>query len=279
GSAARALGVAASGNYFDVLGIQPHLGRVFHAADEHGPNSAPYVVLGYAYWSEHFRDPGIVGRKVLLNKHPFTVIALAPPEFRGTLLFFNPDFFVPLVNQEQLQVGNLLNDRSNRKAIFMPMGHLKAGVTPAQAAADIDSIWSDIVKTYPDNHRPSTFALARPSLYGEHLGRPVQTFLSALMLLAALILVAACANLGALFGARAADRAREVALRLALGAGRLRILRQLFTEALMISALGGVLGLWGALLLLRSLRTWQLSPQWPLNVPLTPDANVYVLAA
>jgi len=106
---ARAWGVAVSGNYFDVLGIQPHRGRLFHASDEHGPNSAPYIVLGYAYWHGHFQDdPNVVGRTVQLNKHPFTIVGVAPPEFRGTLLFFNPDFFVPIVNQEQLQSGNLL---------------------------------------------------------------------------------------------------------------------------------------------------------------------------
>src|SRR5262249_1012049 len=92
------------------------------------------------------------------------------------------------------------------------------------------------------------------------------------------ILLAACANLGSLFAARAADRGYEVALRLALGAGRLRVLRQLLTEALLISIAGGALGLWGALLLLRSLGAWQPFPQWPLNVPLTPDANVYAVA-
>jgi predicted permease len=276
----RAWGVTVTGNYFDVLGIQPHRGRLFHAADEHGPNSAPYVVLGYAYWHARFQDdPNVVGQTVQINKHPFTVVGVTPPEFRGTLLLFNPDFFVPMVNQEQLQSGARLNDRGNRDAVFMVMGHLKAGVTPAQAAADVNANWSAIVKAYPNNHKPSTFVLERPALYGEHLGGPTRMFLSALMMLAVLILVASCANLGSLFAARASDRSGEVALRLALGAGRLRIVRQLFTEALLISAVGGALGLCGALLLLNALRTWQPFPQFPLNVPLTPDANVYAVAA
>ncbi len=275
----RAWAITASANYFDALGIQPYRGRLFHAADEHGPNSAPYVVLSYAYWHAHFHeDPGVVGRVVQINKHPFTVIGVTPPEFRGTLLILSPDIFVPIVNQEQFNPTNLLDDRANRGAVFLTMGHLKTGVTTAQAAADIDAVWSDIVKAFPKDHRESHFGLARPSLYGEHLGRPMRTFLSALMLMAVLILVAACANLGGLFAARTADRAREMALRLALGARTGRILRQLFTEAFLLCAAGGAVGLWGALLLLRSLVTWQPFPQFPLNVPLTPDANVYLMA-
>ena len=109
-------------------------------------------------------------------------------------------------------------------------------------------------------------------------GRPVRAFLTALMLLAGLILLAACANLGSLFAARAADRSREVALRLALGSSRLRILRQLFTEAILISLVGGALGLWGSVLLLRWLSSWHPFPQFPINVPVSPDANVYLVA-
>ena len=93
-----------------MLKIQPYLGSFFHRSDEHGPNSAPYVVLTYGYWHSHFHDDrGVVGRVVQLNKHPFTVIGVAPPGFQGTLLFGSPDFFVPIVNQEQLGGGNTLN--------------------------------------------------------------------------------------------------------------------------------------------------------------------------
>jgi predicted permease len=236
----------ASGNYFDVLRLQPFLGRFFHASDEHGPNSAPYIVLSYAYWHIHFQDDrGVVGRVVQVNKHPFTILGVAPPGFHGTLVFFNPGFFVPLVNQEQFEGVNDLNARG-RRFIFMTMGHLKPGVTPAQAAADLNSIGSYLEKTYPKDDDQRTFALNRPSLYGDYLGKPVRAFMTGLMLLSGLILLAACANLGSLFGARAADRSREVALRLALGASRARILRQLFTEALLLSMMGGALGLWAA---------------------------------
>jgi predicted permease len=270
--------VEASGNYFDLLGIQPYLGRFFHGSDEHGPNSAPYIVLSHAYWHTHFHDDqGVVGRAVRVNKHPFTIIGVAPPEFRGTLLVFSPDFFLPMVNGEQVEGVNNLDARGTRWA-FSSLARLKPGVTTAQAAADVNSVWSYLEKTYPKDHAPMTFALARPSLYGDAMGRPMRAFVAGLMLLAGLILLAACANLGSLFGARAADRSRDVALRLALGAGRMSILRQLFTEAILISLIGGAVGLLGSVTLLHRMSVWQPVPTFPMNLPVSPDANVYVVA-
>ncbi len=279
----RAWAYEVSGNYFDALRIQPYLGRFFHASDEHGPNSAPYIVLTYGYWHTHFQDDrGVVGRTVQINRHPFTIVGIAPPEFHGTLIVASPDFFLPMVDQEQIEGAstmgtNVLNTRGSRW-IFMVMGHLKAGVTPAQAVADLNSIGSYLEKNYPVVDGEMTFSLARPGLYGDYLGRPVRAFVTALMLLAGLILLAACANLGSLFAARAADRSREVALRLALGSSRNRILRQLLTEAVLISLMGGAVGLWGSVMLLRRLSVWQPIPRFPLNMPVTPDASVYVIA-
>jgi predicted permease len=267
-----------TGNYFDALGAQPYLGRFFHASDEHGPNSAPYIVLAHAFWHSHFHDDrGVVGRVVQLNKHPFTILGVAPPEFRGTLTFLFPDFWVPLVNQEQVEGANVLNDRSNR-GILMVLGHLKAGVTQAQAISDLNAVGAYLEKSYPKDDGNMTFSLTRPGLAGDWLGGPMRGFLTGLMLLAGLILLAACANLGSLFAARAADRSREVALRLALGSKRSRILRTLFTEALVISLLGGAVGLWGSVALLRELRVWQPLPTAPISLPVNPDANVYLVA-
>ncbi len=279
GSISRVWGVEASGNYFDALRIQPYLGRFFHASDERGANSAPYLVLSYAYWRSHFQhDRGVVGRTVHLNKHPFTILGVAPPEFRGTLLFFSPDFFAPMVNREQVEGLSDLKARGSRW-IFMVMGHLRAGVTPAHAIIDLNSIGAYLEKSYPKDDSQKTFALARPSLLGDSLGRPVRAFLAGLMLLAGLILLAACANLGSLFAARAADRSREVALRLALGSSRNRIVRQLFTEALLISLAGGAVGVASSALLLRGLRVWQPFPRnFPVHTPMNPDWHVYGIA-
>jgi predicted permease len=267
-----------SGNYFDVLGLKPNLGRFFHGSDEHGPNSAPYIVLTYGYWHTHFQDDrSVEGRVVRLNQHPFTIFGVAPPEFHGTLLFFTPDFFVPIVNREQVEGASDLNARGIRW-VFQVMGHLRPGVTPLQAAADLNSIGSALEKIYPKDDAKMTFSLARPSLPGNFIGRPVRAFVTGLMLLAGLILLAACANLGTLFAARAADRSREVALRLALGASRNRILRTLFTEAVLISLMGGAVGLDGSILLLRWLSVWQPIPRFPIQVPVYPDAHVYAVA-
>ncbi len=247
-------------------------------SDEHGASSAPYIVLTYAYWHTHFADdPGVIGRTVQLNKHPYTIIGVAQPGFHGSLFMFAPDFFMPFVNQEQIDGTNFLGDRSTR-SLFQILGHLKPGVTPAQATADVNSVGEYLAKTYPKIEAEPSFRLARPSLYGDFMGRPARAFMTGLMVLAGLILLAACANLGSLFAARAADRARELALRMALGSTRGRIMRQLFTEALLISAMGGAVGLWGSMMLLESLRTWEPVPRFPLSLPVNPDARVYGVA-
>jgi predicted permease len=210
-----------------------------------------------------------------LNKHPFTILGVAPKDFHGTLLFFNPDLYVPM--ESPLVAANDLTARANHW-VFETMGHLRPGVTPAQAVADLNSIGMQLEKTYPKDERKMTFALVRPNLYGDYLGRPVRAFMAGLTLLAGLILLAACANLGSLFAARAADRSREVALRLALGATRIRILRGLFTEAVLISLMGGAAGLSGSVALLGALSAWQPFPRWPIHIGVNPDAKVYAVA-
>jgi predicted permease len=269
-------GFATTGNYFDVLRVHPYLGRFFHASDERGFNSAPYIVLTYAYWHSRFLDDrGVVGRIVQLNKHPYTIIGVAPPGFQGTLLFLSPDFFMPIVNHGHFGEA-ISSGRGNTGEVFESFGHLKPGVTPAQAIADVDSVGAYLERTYPKEVAHKSTVISRVGLTG--FGSGVRAFVSGLMLLAALILLAACANLGSLFAARAADRSREVALRLALGSSRKRILRQLFTEAGLISLGGGAFGLVASDVLLRRLSTWQPIYGAPLHLPVAPDAKLYVFA-
>src|SRR5271157_1593656 len=261
----------ASGNYFDALGIQPYLGRFFHASDEKGINSAPYVVLSYAYWHSYFHgDANIVGRTVEINKHPFTIVGVAPPEFRGTELFISPALWIPIVEQPIVEGQNSLQYRGNHSPFVV--GRLKPGVTAAEAAADLNTLGAWLAKTYPSDDEGITFSLARPGLIGDMLGGPARAFI------AGLILLAACANLGSLFAARAADRAKEIALRLALGSRRGLILRQLLTEAVLVSLAGGAIGLAGGVAILQGLSAWQPFPNIPVNVPVNPDLRTYLVA-
>lgn len=267
----------ASGNYFDSLQIQPYLGRFFHASDEKGMNSAPYIVLSNSYWRGYFHgDTGVVGRSLQINKHPFTIIGVAPPAFRGTELFFAPAMWIPIVEQPTVMGNDEIKYRGNHSPFLV--GRLKAGITPAQATQDLNGIAAALAKAYPSDDEDLKFSLARPGLIGDTLGRPAKAFMAGLMLLAGLILLAACANLGSLFAARAADRGKEIALRLALGSQRKTILQQLLTEAMLVSLVGGVIGLAGSLVILRGLSAWQPIPDIPINVPVNPDLRTYVVA-
>jgi hypothetical protein len=137
-----------SGNYFDSLGVQPYLGRFIHASDEHGKNSVPFIVLSYAYWHSHFSgDPAAVGRTVQINKHPFTIVGVAPPGFRGTELFFAPDLWAPNVDMPQIAGWDPLDERGDH--FTWVIGHLKPGVTPAAAASELNIIAASMAKSYP----------------------------------------------------------------------------------------------------------------------------------
>jgi predicted permease len=271
-----ASGFSTTGNYFTVLDVHPYLGRLYTAVDERGPASAPYLVLSYGYWHSRFQDDrDIIGRVVRVNKHPFTVIGVTPPEFHGTIMFVSPDFFVPVVEQEVIG-GNSLTDRANNAALFETFGHLKPGVTQQQAEADVNRVATELANAYPKEFEAKHMVVGRTGLSA--FSGPVHGFVAALMALAAMILLAACANLGGLFAAHASDRAREVALRLALGSTRKRILRQLLTEAVLIALTGGTLGVLGGMPLLRRLSTWQPFAGAPIHIPVTMDVRIYAVA-
>jgi predicted permease len=218
----------------------------------------------------------VVGRTVFLNKHPYTILGVAPREFHGTVAFAFPDFFMPMVNEGQLYGVNNLDDRGSDTTLFESFGHLKPGVTPAQATADVNAVGAYLEKTYPQNFGHQSTRITRQGMTA--FGGAVTAFVAGLMLLAGLILLAACANLGSLFAARASDRSREMALRLALGSSRKRILRQLLTEAVLISLAGGTVGVLGSVALLRRLSTWQPIAAAPAHLPVAPDAKVYLVA-
>jgi predicted permease len=272
----RATAFAATGNYFDALKVQPFLGRFFHASDERGPDSAPYIVLTWPFWNARFHgDRAVVGRTIRINKHPFTIVGVAPRTFHGTLSFVTPDFFFPIVNQ-RVEGWSYLTARGTSSGVFEAFGHLKPGVTPAQALADVNAVGAYLRKTYPNESGRKTSFLSRPGLTS--FGRPARAFVAGITALAGLILLAACANLGSLFAARAADRSREVALRLALGASRARILRQLLTEAVLVSLAGAAAGLAGSVALLGRLSLWQPFSGAPVHLPVEPDARIYAVA-
>ena len=260
-------GYAVTGNYFEMLGVQPQVGRFIQATDEHGPNSAPYVVLSDQLWRSAFSaDPGVIGTTVRLNKDSFTVVGVAPARFHGTEHFDLSDYWVPFVNWNQ----QFLQNRTSMTVTVL--GRLKPGVTPQQAAENLSAIAAQLAKEYPQTDTGMPLRLVRPGLQGD-AGDVIRGFLYSVAGLALLVLVAACANLASLFAARAADRSRELALRVALGASRWRLVRQLLAEAMVLSMVGGAAGLVIAGLLLRALDQWQ-SPYGRLAVSV--DARVYL---
>jgi predicted permease len=277
GSAQMSFCYEVSGNYFDMLGVQPALGRFLHSSDEHGPNSAPYIVLSSAFWRARFNaDPRVVGRTVSLNKHPFTIVGVAPPEFNGTEIFFWPDFWMPMVNEEQTEGYSFLTKRMNH-GIYV-IGMLRPGATAQQAKDNLNSVAHQLTHEHPADDDGLGVRLAKPGLMGDFLGGPARSFLAAVMVLALLVLAAACVNLAGIFAARSADRTREMAIRLSIGSTRWRLLRQVLTEAVVVSVAGGIAGTLIATALLRALSVWQPIAEFPIRVTVEPNARVYLIA-
>ncbi len=264
-------GYAVTGNYFELLGVQPQLGRFIQSADDHGLNSAPYIVLTDRLWRSAFdADPGVIGKVVRLNKDPFTIIGVASPGF-GTERFtgFRPDYYIPIWNHLD---RDRLEDRTTPALVVM--GRLKPGVTTQQAAENLSAISAQLAREYPKTDTGIPLRLTRPGLSGDH-GDIIRGFLYGVSGLGLLVLVAACANLASLFAARASDRSRELAVRVALGASQWRLARQVMTEVGVLSAVSGGAGLGVAGLLLFALGRWQ-SPYG--QIPISVDAPIYLVA-
>ncbi len=271
-------GYEASGNYFNAMGIKPLLGRFLAPSDDEKVNGSQVAVLSYATWRVRFGgDRNIVGKAIKLNKVPYTVIGVAPQYFNGIERFFSPELWVPIHNESQIEGYEWLEKRGNNNAFVV--GRLKPGVTPERATADLNGIAAQLAKEFSAEDKYLILKLSQPGFLGDNVGGPVRSFLLGIMFLAGLVLVAACANLGGLFSAQTADRSRELGIRLAIGSSRGRIVRQLITESVIVSLLGGFAATILAKTLLHGLSQWRLSSEIPIQLLVEPDFLVYAFAS
>jgi predicted permease len=252
------LGLAVSGNFFDVLELQPALGRAIRPDEDVVPGRDAVAVLAYNTWTEQFgSDPGVIGRQVRLGGLDFTVVGVAPQTFTGMHLVLPPAFFIPIAMQSKMAgaaPSTLLELRSFR--YLEVRGRLKPGVSLEQARQEVASIARGLEQTYPDTNR--NFGMLVKTAFQARLDERGPSAPSAFMLmtLAFAVLLVACANVAGLLMSRAPAREKEMALRLAIGGGRSRITRQVITESALLAAGGGALGLamgYGGVLFIRQL--------------------------
>ena len=231
-------GCEVSGQYFEVVGIKPFLGRLLQRADNDHPGASEAAVLSWSAWNSDFdADPNIVGKTIRLNKQPYTIVGVTPEGFYGTEKFVQGDVFVPMANEASLGGVNWLESRSDLQVYSIVL--IKDGITLPQVQAELNTIAARIRRQYPKDEEKLTLKLTRPGLMGDFFGAPARGFLAGVLGLAGIVLLAACANLGSLFAVRTADRMREIAIRMAIGSSRWRIVRQILAEAIVISLLGG----------------------------------------
>lgn len=262
-AALRTIGTAVSGDMFDAMGVRPALGRFFHADEDTVPGRDAVVVLDHRTWRDRFgADPGILGRRVRITKTDFTVIGVAPESFKGLEVDVWPAFYVPLMMLREAQ--NPPSDELTRRDVraLDVKGRLEADATLAQARQEIAQIGSELARQHPDTNR--SLGLGVRTELELRMAGPDAMIIVMLMALAIAVLLAACANVAGLLTSRAPGRARELALRLSIGAGRLRVVQQLVTESLVVACGGTIVGLaiaYGGVLLFRRI-------EFPTEVPL-----------
>jgi predicted permease len=266
---ARLWAYEVTGNYFDMLGVGALRGRVLHPEDDITRGGHPVAVIAYSCWQNYFAgDPDAVGKQMQINGMNYTVVGIAPRAFSGTEVTFSPDIFVPIAMEPQIEAGyHWLDERGDRNLFVI--GRLKQGVSLPQAESAFNSIEQQLGSEHKEDEGIK-IVLSPPGLFGTLVRGTVKEFSAVLMGVAGLVLLIACVNLAGLLLARAADRRKETAIRLALGAPRARLVRQLLTESMVLAIAGGAAGLLLAVWLTDLFAAWR--P--PVGVPVTASVGL-----
>ena len=276
-----------SSNYFSVMGVAPVRGRAFLPEEETPGRNAPVAIVSHGYWKRHGGLPTLLGSDMIINGQRFSVIGIMPEGFTGTMHIFGSEVWLPLsahdlvANQFHTEGSNSLGDRAGKH--LMLVGRLKPGVTPAAATPALTQLAANLEQAFPVEQKDQTF-IAGPLPRFDTSARPsdddaaLATFGTLLIGMAAVVLVVACLNLAAMLLARGAARRKEIAIRMAVGASRARIIRQLMTEGLLLAMLGGaagmLLGMWSSDLLIPSL-----GPLLPFDIAWKSGPDFTTLAA
>ena len=269
-------GQLVSGNYFQVLGVQPRLGRGFRQDEDEVPGRDAVVVLGWDFWKSEFaKDPSVLGRTVRLNGKDFTVIGVAPEKFTGMQLFTRPDFYVPLAMARVFTITpqkNFFEDRDARE--LNVRARLKPGAMLDQARSELEVLAKGFERDYSNLNR-NRGAAVRTQFDMRTQGDDVNWKFSVIFsVLALAVLLVACTNVAGLLLSRARSRTREIAVRLALGAGRSRVIRLLLTESLILAGLGGLAGVVVGFVNISLFRAFQIPTELPVTIPFRMDERV-----
>jgi len=278
GANAHLFAYEVSGNYFGVLGVQALLGRALTPADDQKRLGHPVLVLSYAAWQRRFAaDLNMVGKNVKINGLSYTVLGVMPREFFGTERLFAPELYVPMAMEPQIEPGNDWLENRDTWDCWV-VGRLQPGITSAHAEAELNTIVAQLSHDYR-NLEGTHIVLSPPGLAGNLLRGAVIGFATVLMGVSGLVLLIACTNLASLLLARASDRRKEIAIRLALGASRWRLVRQLLAESLVLSVAGAGGGVLLASWIADALASWRPPLDVPISGDLPLDYRVFLFTA
>jgi predicted permease len=286
GDTRRAFSAIVSSNYFSVLGVQLARGRAFLPEEETPGHNAPVAIASYSYWQKHNLDPNVLGSQVFINGRSFTIVGITPRGFVGTMQILSPEVWLPMSVYDQVATNFGSDDKTtidDRKGTQLRiMGRLKSGLTAGAAKPALEGLAANLEKAYPVEQKDQTFMAERVSRNTVSntpgSGSKIIAIAPLLLGMATVVLLVACLNLANMLLARGTARRKEIAIRLALGGSRWRIVRQLLTEGFVLALLGGVggliLGLWSTDLLVGSMRKLM-----PLDVVWLAGPNPAILAA